>query len=171
MPALDGSLFGPGQPCFGCSPDHPSGFRLSFIEEADAPAATTGEDAIPAPTLLTRFTPRESDQGPPGVMHGGLVLTLADELAAWALIVRLGKFGFTARVAANLVRPTRVGVEIEGRARISRSTGRTAEVQVRLTQAGIETFRGGLTFVLLDRAAAEKMLGRPLPEEWARYSR
>ena len=170
MPALDGSLFGPGQPCFGCSPDHPSGFRLSFTEETEPTAAPDG-DAAPAPTLLTRFTPRASDQGPPGVMHGGLVMALADELAAWALIARLGKFGFTARASANLVRPTRVGLEVEGRARISRSTNRTAEVQVRLVQAGIETFHGTLTFALLDRAAAEKMLGRALPEEWARYSR
>jgi acyl-coenzyme A thioesterase PaaI-like protein len=170
MNAFDGTLFGPGQPCFGCSPDHPAGFRLSFTEELDAEEPS--EPGKPRePALVTRFTPRASDQGPPGVMHGGLVLTLADELAAWALVARLGKFGFTARVNAKLLRPTRVGAEVVGRARITRSTGRTAEVHVQLAQAGVETFHGELTFALLDRAAAEKLMGRPLPEAWAKYSR
>ena len=27
---MDGSIFGPGQPCFGCGPDHPIGMRLAF---------------------------------------------------------------------------------------------------------------------------------------------
>ena len=157
MPRLDGSLFGPGQPCFGCGPDHPAGFRLAFIEE--------GEEVV------TRFTPDERYQGPPGVMHGGLVFTLADELAAWVLIARLGKFGFTARFEGKLQRPTRLGLELTGRARLLRSTTRTAEIETRLSQEGAEVFVCALTFVLLDRGATEKLLGRALPPEWERFTR
>ncbi len=154
---LDGTLFGKDQPCFGCGPRHPFGFHLSFVEEGDE--------------LVTRLTPDDRYQGPPGVMHGGLVFTLADELAAWVLIARLGKFGFTARFEGKLKAPTRLGVEIEGRARIARSTSRTAEIAARLSQAGQLVFVGSFTFALLDRGATEKLLGRALPPGWERFAR
>src|SRR5579871_502390 len=109
-------MFGEGQPCFGCGPDHPAGFRLTFTEEGDE--------------VVTRFTPGDRYQGPPGVLHGGLVLTLADELAAWTVILKLGKFGFTARVGGRLRKPTRVGAEVIGRGRVVKSGTRTAEVRV-----------------------------------------
>ena len=48
-------------------------------------------------------------QGPPGIMHGGLVTALADEVGAWAIIALLGKFGFTGQVEAKLRGPVRVG--------------------------------------------------------------
>ena len=159
MTRLDGTLFGtgPAQPCFGCGPDHPIGFRLRFTEEGDE--------------LATRFTPGEQYQGPPGLMHGGLQFTLADELAAWVVIAKLGKFGFTARMSGKLRAPVRIGLELEGRARLTRKTSRTAEVEARLSQQGALTFEGSFTFAVLDRGGAEKLLGRALPDEWARFLR
>lgn len=154
---LDGSLFGADQPCFGCAPDHPIGFHLKFVRE--------GED------IVTRFTPSDRYQGPPGIMHGGLVATLADELGAWALIGLLGKFGFTAQMSCKLHRPARIGVEIEGRARIKKPGTRVVDVEVTLAQEGATTYTGELRFVLLDEKGAERMLGAELPEAWKRFSR
>jgi uncharacterized protein (TIGR00369 family) len=157
MRELDGMLFGADQPCFGCGPAHPAGFRLKFSEE--------GEEVV------THFTPGDRYQGPPGLMHGGLVFTLADELAAWVIIARLGKFGFTARFEGKLLRPTRLNVEIIGRARMLRSTSRTAEIEAILQQENAAVCSARFTFVLLDKRAAERMLGRELPEEWKRFAR
>ncbi|MEO8874167.1 MAG: PaaI family thioesterase [Polyangiaceae bacterium] len=157
MPELDPHIFGEGQPCFGCSPDHPIGFHLRF--------RTEGEEVV------TDFTPGSQYQGPPGIMHGGLVSTLADEIAAWAIIGLLGKFGFTAQMTCKFSRPVRTGIPLEGRAKIVRETSRIVEVQARLRQNEIDVFTGDFTFVLLDRAAAEKMLGRSLPESWAKFTR
>ncbi len=154
---LDGSLFGPDQPCFGCSPEHPAGFRLSFTREGDA--------------IVTHFVPSERYQGPPTIMHGGLVFTLADELGAWAIIGLLGKFGFTAQMNGRLHRPARIGILIEGRARITKESRRIVDVEVSLTQENERIFSGELRFVLLDEKGAEKMLGGPLPEAWKRFSR
>jgi acyl-coenzyme A thioesterase PaaI-like protein len=159
MRELDGMLFGADQPCFGCGPNHPAGFRLKFSEDED------GEEVV------AHFTPGDRYQGPPGLMHGGLVFTLADELAAWVIIARLGKFGFTARFEGKLSRPTRLNVEIIGRAHMLRSTSRTAEIEATLEQEKAAVFSARFTFVLLDRSAAEKMLGRELPEEWRRFAR
>lgn len=155
--SLDGTLFGPGQPCFGCATDHPIGFRLTFERDGDE--------------VVTRFTPGERYQGPPGIMHGGLVMTLADEVGAWTVITLLETFGFTAAMNSKLHKPVRIGVEVEGRGRIQKPGSRVVSVEVELSQAGERVMSATLRFVLLDKAGAEKMLGRELPEAWARFAR
>ncbi len=153
----DGHLFGPDQPCFGCSPTHPNGFHLRFDRDGDS--------------VTTTFTPGPEHQGPPGIMHGGLVTTLADELGAWAIVLLREKFGFTADMQARFTRPVRIGVEIAGRSRIVRDGPRVVRVGVELSQAGTVAFQADLTFVLLDRGGAEKLLGGPIPDAWQRYCR
>lgn len=159
MPNLDLELdpFGPGQPCFGCSPDHPIGFHLRFAREGDE--------------IVTQLVPGEQYQGPPGIMHGGLVITLADEVAAWAIIGLRGKFGFTASLSAKLRRPVRIGVAVEARARIVKETSRLVTVGARLAQGGEDALTAEFVFALMDRTGAERLLGGPLPEVWQRFCR
>lgn len=154
---LDPHLFGDGQPCFGCAQDHPTGFRLRFAREEAA--------------VTTRFTPRPADQGPPGLMHGGLVMTLADEIGAWTLVGLLGKFGFTAQLTAKLRKPVRVGVEVLGRGVIRKPGARVVTVAVALEQAAGLVFEADIGFVLLDEQGAERLLGAPLPEAWRPFCR
>jgi acyl-coenzyme A thioesterase PaaI-like protein len=155
---LDGSLFGADNPCFGCSPHHPYGFHLKLERD--------GEEGV-----VTRFTPGDKYQGPPGVLHGGLVMTLADEVAAWAILARCGKFGFTASFEGRFRAPVRIGVEALGFGKVVKESSRVVKVHVRIEQASIECFDGTLTFAILDRASAERMLKAPLPEAWAKYAR
>lgn len=154
---LDGSLFGPGQPCFGCAPDHPIGFRLAFEEDGD--------------DVVTHFMPEQRYQGPPGILHGGLTTTLADEIGAWVIIAKLGKFGFTAKLEAKLHKPVRIGAEVEGRGRIVADKKRIVDVAVELAQDGDKCMSADFRFVILDEKGAERMLGRPLPAEWLRFGR
>lgn len=154
---IDGSLFGSEQPCFGCSPSHPIGFRLTFERD--------GEEVV------TRFVPRDAYQGPPGIMHGGLVMTLADEIGAWAIIAALGKFGFTVAANCRLRQPVRIGVPLEGRGRILKPGHRIVETSVTMVQEEQVTCEATLKFALLDKAAAEKLLGAPLPEQWRTFGR
>lgn len=104
-------------------------------------------------------------------MHGGLVMTLADEIAAWAVIALLGKFGFTAKMTCTLHKPVRVGVPIVGRGTIVRDARRIVQTQARILQNDEPMFTGDFTFAILDRAAAEKMLGTPLPDHWDPFAR
>lgn len=161
---LDGHLFGAGQPCFGCSPDHPIGFRLVFEREA-AEGDARGE------RIVTRFTPADRYQGPPGIMHGGLVSTLADEVAAWALIGLRQKFGFTVSFESKLRKAIRVGVPLVGRSWIAKDHRRLLDVGVEIEQEGEIGYAGTLRFVLLDKAGAERMLGKSLPPEWEKFCR
>jgi uncharacterized protein (TIGR00369 family) len=154
---LHGGVFGPGQPCFGCAPDHPMGMRLTFRRDGEA--------------IRTTFVPTEQYQSAPGLMHGGLVTTLADELGAWTVLGLKGKFGFTTSLEARFAKPVRIGVPIEGRGVIVRDQRRLVDVAVDLSQSGVEVWTGSLRFVVFDRAGAEKMLGGPIPEAWERFCR
>jgi acyl-coenzyme A thioesterase PaaI-like protein len=154
---LDPLLFGANQPCFGCGPSHPIGFRLRFERQGDA--------------VVTRFVPGEAYQGPPGLMHGGLVVALADEIAAWAIVALLGKFGFTAQFEGKLRAPVRIGREVFGQGRVEREARRIVRTSVELSQGDATVFTGAFTFALLDEKGAEQMLGRPLPEEWRKFAR
>ncbi|MBL8940386.1 MAG: PaaI family thioesterase [Archangium sp.] len=154
---LDGRLFGEGQPCFGCSPTHPHGFHLKYERD--------GED------VLTRFVPGQLHQGPVGIMHGGLVSTLADETAAWAVIAKTGKFGFTTSFSARLHKAVRIGVEVEARGTVVSENRRVVKSSVVLRQNGEACFTGDFIFVLLDKASAEKLMGGPIPEAWERFCR
>jgi uncharacterized protein (TIGR00369 family) len=153
---LDGSLFGPEQPCFGCAPDHPIGFRLAFEREDDG--------------VRTHFMPTDRYQGPPGVMHGGLVMALADEIGAWSVIAKTGKFGFTVSIEAKIKKPIRVGTEAIGRGRVVRDARRVVTSAVTIEQAGELMFEAELRFAILDEASAERLLGGPIPEAWKRFS-
>lgn len=154
---LDGTLFGREQPCFGCGPAHPIGFRLQF--------------AIEGPETVARFTPNDLHQGPPGVMHGGLVSTLIDEVGAWAVIAHRRKFGFTTSLACRFHRAVRIGPEITCRAEIKKETSRLMDVSVQVHQSGELAASGELRFVILGRAAAEKLIGQTLPPEWQVFTR
>lgn len=154
---LDRHLFGRGQRCFGCSPEHPIGLRLDFARDGDE--------------IVTTFTPGHDHEGPPGVMHGGLVTTLADELAVWTVLGLKGRMTFTGAIHARLLKPVRVGRPIEARGRIERDTTRVLEVGVAIAQEGEVCFRGRFTLAMLDEKAAERIIGGPLPEAWKRFAR
>ena len=117
------------------------------------------------------MVPGKHHQGPLGLMHGGLISTLADETAAWAVLAVTGKFGFTTHFEARFSRGVRVGVEAEARGRVTRNGSRVVKATVEIRQESELCFTGDFTFVLLDRAGAEKLMGAPMPEQWARYCR
>lgn len=154
---LDGHLFGPDQPCFGCGPSHPIGMHLAFERDGD--------------DVVSRMTPGPNYQGAPGMMHGGLLATFADEVAAWAIIAGAGKFGFTVSFEAKYRRAVRIGVPIEGRGRLTSAVRRVTDVAVEITQEGELAFTGAFRFAILDRAAAERLMGGPIPDAWQRFTR
>lgn len=162
---LDPHVFGEGSPCFGCSPTHPIGFHLRCEKHVDA--TSDGESR----SVRATFTPRDDLQGPPGIMHGGLVMALADEVAAWTVIGLVERFGFTAQATSKLARPVRIGAPVSCVGTILSQSSRVVKVKVELAQADAVVFTGELTFALLDEASAERLLGTKLPESWRRFAR
>jgi uncharacterized protein (TIGR00369 family) len=89
--------------CFGCSPRNQHGLRLQF-HRIERGARTSC--ALPA--HLCGFE---------GIAHGGIVATLLDEAAAWALIAHAGRLGFTTSMNVSFVRPvpTQTPLQVEAR--------------------------------------------------------
>jgi acyl-coenzyme A thioesterase PaaI-like protein len=52
--------------CFGCGEHNPAGLKLKFTKDGE--------------TLRTEFKPDKMHQGWPGLLHGGIVATLLDEV-------------------------------------------------------------------------------------------
>lgn len=149
---LDPLIFGPDQGCFGCGPNNHTGMKLQFAVEGDE--------------VVTTFHGREGWEGPPGILHGGLQATLADEIGAWTLVGLLGRFGFTTSAELRWVRPARLDTPIEARGRIVDTTDNGATVRVTLRQEGKRVLTGTIRYALVTVKQAEKVLGQELPEAW-----
>ncbi|MDI6906885.1 MAG: PaaI family thioesterase [Thermoanaerobacterales bacterium] len=100
--------------CFACGRDNPIGLRLSFVEDGE--------------TLATTFTPRPEHQGWPGWTHGGLVLTVLDEvMAQWCW--RHGLPAMTAEMTVRFRHGVPTGRTIHVTARPLRQKGRLVELK------------------------------------------
>lgn len=94
--------------CFVCGEANPIGLRLEF--------QTDGR------VVTTRFTPRAEHVGFKGVVHGGLIATLLDEVMVWACAVHERKFAVCAELDVRFLKPLGPGdnVVVTGRVVASR---------------------------------------------------
>ena len=154
---LDPHIFGPDQMCFGCGPNNAVGMRLHFPTDGDE--------------VVTTFHAKEGWDGPPGILHGGLQATLADEIGAWTLVGQRHRFGFTTSANLRWIRPARTALPIEARGRIIDESDTHATVKVSLRQEGRIVLTGQLRFLYATIEQAEKMLGQELPPAWRALAR
>lgn len=84
--------------CFACGEDNPIGLKLKFEQ--------LGED-----TVRTSFVPEENYQSWPGIMHGGLTATIADEVMG-RCVNMLGYAGMTARLELRYRKAAPLGEKI-----------------------------------------------------------
>ncbi len=100
--------------CFACGPKNPFGLKLSFREQDD--------------TYLSEFTGQQQHQGYDGIMHGGIVSTLLDEIMARYLYAK-GMNAVTARLEIRYNKPTPIGVPLLLKGRITKHKGRIYETE------------------------------------------
>lgn len=108
--------------CFGCGVLNPAGLHLQFYRLAD-------ESGIWAP-----FTPTRAYEGYGGIIHGGIVCTLLDEIMAWSLYAR-SAWAVTARMQTSFRKPVQVGEDVILTGRIVRDRGRLFEVRGEVLRA------------------------------------
>ncbi|HBC93257.1 MAG TPA: thioesterase [Pelotomaculum sp.] len=83
--------------CFACSPKNPIGLKLVFEHEGDICRAS--------------FVAGPEHQGWNGVMHGGLLTTILDEVMAQWLWIR-ERSAMTAEMTTRFVNPVPLGVKL-----------------------------------------------------------
>ena len=80
--------------CFVCGESNPHGLHSrSRIEDG---------------RVMLDYTTRESDRGYRHIMHGGIAVTLLDEVMTWAAISATGRVCVAAELGARLKQPIRV---------------------------------------------------------------
>ena len=108
------------QHCFVCGVENPYGLGLRFYE--------TGPDQVEA-----EHTVPERYQGYPGVVHGGVVAAMLDEMVSRATMIdRPGQFMVTARLDIAYRAPVPVGAPLRLTGRLTRRRGRFAFARAEL---------------------------------------
>jgi acyl-coenzyme A thioesterase PaaI-like protein len=80
-----------------------------------------------------RVTLGKPHEGPPGLVHGGVVATLLDHLLARA-VRAAGRGGLTATLTVRFRRPVRLGVPLLATAEIDTADGRRTTARARLVE-------------------------------------
>lgn len=124
------------QCCFACGKDNPIGLKLTFLEQEDC--------------YTTTFTAGPEHQGYDGIMHGGLVSTLLDEVMA-GYIYHKGFNAVTARLEVRFRQPTPIGQLLHVTAKIVSQRGKLYELrgQVALPD-GTVTAEGKATVAVVE---------------------
>lgn len=104
--------------CFACGRQNPDGLQLPIV--ADDKSARLEKYVIP-----------DKYQGWAGIVHGGIVATLLDELMVWAVKPK-GYTTVTAEMSVRFRKPVLVNTEISGLGWITKDLGRIVYTQSRL---------------------------------------
>lgn len=110
--------------CFVCGENNPIGFHLKF---QDAEWVST-----------TEFTPESAYQGYPGILHGGLLTTMLDEIMARPLNAK-GINAFTAKLEVRFRSAANIGEKLHARGELVGRRGRMYEMKAVVTRENGET--------------------------------
>lgn len=100
--------------CFACGPRNAIGLGLTFEPRGDE--------------MVGEFLPQDCHQGYQGIVHGGILSVLLDEVMAHVL-KQQGKKGLTARMQVHFKQIARVGERLQIRGRLLRERGRMLELE------------------------------------------
>jgi acyl-coenzyme A thioesterase PaaI-like protein len=100
-------------------------------------------------------------EGWEGIVHGGIVSTILDEVMAWAL-VGSDNWGVTARMSVEFRRPVEVGATIRADGWITRDRRRIVETAGRIIDvtAGDELATATGVYVAADQATKRNLMSR-----------
>jgi len=126
--------------CFACGKNNPQGLRLTFTPCAEG--------------VETTFTPAREHQGWTGVVHGGIISTLLDEVMANRAIQE-GRWAVTARFQVRYLAPARVGDTLRVVGKLDEAKGRMLQLSARLEGSdGTLLAEGKSTFVVPESSGA-----------------
>lgn len=127
--------------CLVCGRDNPHGLQLRLAVEQ-----TNG-------VVVVEAVPREGHAGFAGVVHGGLVATVADEAMVWAATWTVRRFCFCGEMTVRFRRPASPGQKLRFEARVESFRSRLVLTTYRcLDENGQELSSGTGKYVPLSEA-------------------
>ncbi|MBI4671450.1 MAG: PaaI family thioesterase [Chloroflexi bacterium] len=139
--------------CYVCGQHHPRGLRARFFANTDG-------------TVQLEFKPEPTQTGYAGLVHGGVISALFDELLGWPIVLQTGRMFLTGELTVRFVKPTPAGRSYLARAHSGTSRGRFWENEGDLRDDSGEIYAKaqGKYFVLSDEQTAvvvEKLTYQP----------
>ncbi|TAL39337.1 MAG: PaaI family thioesterase [Spirochaetes bacterium] len=137
-----------GRICFGCGADNHRGLRIKSHMEGDE--------------CVCRFTPEEHHAAFPNILNGGIIATIMDCHAIWTSVgARHRTLGYddtgesrtmfvTKKMTVEFLKPTPMGTELEVRARVVETRGKSSRVIVELRAKDGITARAEVTAVRVE---------------------
>jgi len=101
--------------CFACGPDNPIGLKLKPVHDGEK--------------VCAEFTPGEYHQGWDNAVHGGILYTLLDEVAAYAILCHGIYFGVTAKSNVRFKQVAPINEPIHISAWVTKVTKRLVETE------------------------------------------
>ncbi len=126
--------------CFICGMENPVGLHLHIYETGPGLVETT-------------YTAPEHFQGYPGVLHGGIVSAILDEVSGRAHMgsdPATPRFMFTARLEIKYRRNVPIGLPLRIVGRAGKSRGKAAEAWAGIFQAGSDDLLAEGKALLID---------------------
>jgi uncharacterized protein (TIGR00369 family) len=110
--------------CFVCGEANPVGLKLRFHTDGRA--------------VHAHFTPRPEHIGFKGVVHGGIIATLLDEIMVWACAVQTKQFAFCAEMNVRFLKPARPNEEVIATSELTANKRRLFEAKAELRNSAGE---------------------------------
>ena len=107
------------QSCFVCGQDNPRGLRL--------------RSRVADGRVWIDYTTREADRGYRHIVHGGILMTLLDEVMTWAAILSVRRVCVAAEVLTRLKQPVKVGDRLRVEGWVARPGARVILTEGRVT--------------------------------------
>lgn len=102
--------------CFGCGAQNPVGLHLNFFRLPNDEGAWAS------------WMPMKDYEGYNGMIHGGIICTLLDEIMAWSLYAR-STWAVTARMQTAFRAPVVLGEPVRLVGKVTRDRGRVLEIR------------------------------------------
>lgn len=130
--------------CFGCGPRNSRGLKLKFRLDPDGQV------------LRTRWIPAKELQGYAGIVHGGMIALVLDEMMG-NLLWTLKHPAMTAEITVRFHRPARVHQPLLAQARVKSRRGRVFQMEAEArTPAGKRVASASATYVQARRRSSQE---------------
>ena len=130
--------------CFGCGKLNDHGLHLELFPDLESDG------------VISWFTPPPHAEGYTGMVHGGIISTMLDEVMAWSLY-RLGIWAVTGELTTRYRKPLVVGEPVVARGWMTQDRGRMIEVrgEIRGEADGVLLAEGTAKFVRVPASQAQ----------------
>lgn len=108
--------------CFGCNQKHPFGLKTKFYETLQGGIATEWHSS-------------EDYEGFPGMVHGGILMALVDEVMGHAVFQECGHLAVSLKLETEFIKAIKSGEKIVGWGKVTKQVSRLSYVEGYLFRA------------------------------------